>query len=221
MTNPRREIVDVMVRQSDLAAIMYSSGTTGKIKGVMITHRSLIAMTGSFTRRNWPVTLLQIVPYFHVFGFHYIFKCLAMNETVVIMESYAAEKMIDAVEKYKVTDLIVAPPAVVAMTKRAVTDGRDLSSLEMVMSGGAPLGKELIAAFTAKFPGLFIRQVSRDCISKTKVCLDLGFENCFLTIKTFWLLVFYVSEKSLVLDLLLGLQRKSNDCEKEYYKNKT
>ena len=180
MTNPRREIVDVMVRQSDLAAIMYSSGTTGKIKGVMITHRSLIAMTGSFTRRNRPVTLLQIVPYFHVFGFHYIFKCLAMNETVVIMERYAAEKMIDAVEKYKVTDLIVAPPAVVAMTKRAVTDGRDLSSLEMVISGGAPLGKELIEAFTAKFPGLFIRQVSRDCISKTKACLVLGFENCFL-----------------------------------------
>lgn len=161
MTSSTREMVEVKVRQSDLAVIMFSSGTTGNIKGVMLTHRNLIAMTGSFTRQNSRVILLQIVPYFHVFGFHYIFKCMAMNETVAIMERYDPEKMIDAVEKYKVTDLIVAPPAVVAMTKRVATEGHDLSSLKTVVSGGAPLGKELIEAFTTKFSGVVIRQVSK------------------------------------------------------------
>ncbi|CBI40068.3 unnamed protein product, partial [Vitis vinifera] len=133
MTSPRREMVDVKVSQSDLAGIMYSSGTTGNVKGVMVTHRNLIAMTGSYMQRkaNSPVVLLQI---------------------------YDLEKTIDAVEKYKVTDLAVAPPVVVAMSKKAVTEGRDLSSLETVASGGAPLGKELIEAFTAKFPGTVISQ---------------------------------------------------------------
>ena len=89
---------------------------------------------------------------------------MARNETVVIMEKYDLEKTIDAVEKYKVTNLAVAPPVVVAMSKKAVTEGRDLSSLETVASGGAPLGKELIEAFTAKFPGRVISQVSRRTI---------------------------------------------------------
>ena len=166
MTSPIREMVDVKVSQSDLAGIMYSSGTTGNVKGVMVTHRNLIAMTGSYMQRkaNSPVVLLQILPYFHVYGFHYVFKCMAMNVTVVIMEKYDLEKTIDAVEKYKVTDLAVAPPVVVAMSKKAVTEGRDLSSLETVASGGAPLGKELIEAFTAKFPGTVISQVSRRTI---------------------------------------------------------
>ena len=67
--------------QSDLAAILYSSGTTGRVKGVMLTHRNLMAAVAGFAkqeRQSTPV-MLYTMPFFHVFGFFYIFKSVGIK----------------------------------------------------------------------------------------------------------------------------------------------
>ncbi|CAK9168631.1 unnamed protein product [Ilex paraguariensis] len=152
----------VEVSQSDIAAIMYSSGTTGQVKGVMLTHRNLIAIVGIFLaqrlERESPEVLLYTVPYFHVFGFFYSVKSVALSETVVVMERFDLRKMLRAVEEFRVTDVAVAPPVLVAMTKGDVRDGYDLRSLDKVGCGGAPLGKDVIRTFTTKFPGVLLCQ---------------------------------------------------------------
>lgn len=162
MTGPIRELVRVEVSQSDLAAIMYSSGTTGRVKGVMLTHRNLIAMTASLHEgrsvRSSPDVLLYTVPFFHMIGFFYCVKSVALNETVVVMERFDLRRMLTLVEKFKVTHMAVVPPVLVAMAKGDATDNNDLTSLESVSCGGAPLGKDLCQAFTAKFPDVAIRQ---------------------------------------------------------------
>ncbi|KAK4361683.1 hypothetical protein RND71_020635 [Anisodus tanguticus] len=162
MMNTEMKFEHVEVNQSDLAAIMYSSGTTGEVKGVKVSHRNFIASIANYHAqkpvRDSPAVMLYTVPLFHVFGFHYVLKSVALTETVVVMERFDLKKMLKAVEDFKVTQLVVAPPVVVAMAKGSVTHGYDLSSLEAVGSGGAPLGKDVMQAFADKFPNTILFQ---------------------------------------------------------------
>lgn len=158
-----RKLDRVEVSQSDAAAVMYSSGTTGKIKGVMVTHRNLISIVANIFQnrlenRESPAVMLYTVPYFHMFGFFYSLKSVALSESVVVMERLDLRRMLRAAEEFQVTHLAAAPPIVVAMVKGNVTDGYDLRRLECVICGAAPLGKEVISRFNEKFPRVVLSQ---------------------------------------------------------------
>ncbi|GMH01169.1 hypothetical protein Nepgr_003008 [Nepenthes gracilis] len=145
------------VNQSDSAAILYSSGTTGRIKGVELTHRNFIAFLAGLyhnrvkyeTGRRW--VSLFTVPLFHVFGFLMVLRVVALAETMVLMERFDFEKMLRAVEKYKIMAMPVSPPIVVALAKSEVVKRYDLSSLATLACGGAPLGKDVAQRFKARF----------------------------------------------------------------------
>ncbi|XAR58262.1 hypothetical protein NMG60_11026694 [Bertholletia excelsa] len=160
--SPSQELGRIEVYQSDVAAIMYSSGTTGQLKGVTLTHRNLTAIVASYyaqrEQRSSPAVILYTIPYFHVFGFYYSLKSLALGETVVVMERFDLRRMMKAIEEFGVTYAAVVPPVVVAMAKGGVADGYDLRSLEGVGCGAAPLGKDVITAFTKKFPTVVLSQ---------------------------------------------------------------
>ncbi|PIN03138.1 Acyl-CoA synthetase [Handroanthus impetiginosus] len=161
------------VNQWDSAAILYSSGTTGKVKGVVITHRNLIAVIAGMYKNKLlndekakeeengvyahPVSLLTL-PLFHVFGFLMLIRTASMGETAVLMEKFDFVKMLEVVEKYKVAYIPVAPPLVVAMAKSDFVAKYDLSSMQKVESGGAPLGREVSERFSSKFPNADIFQ---------------------------------------------------------------
>jgi hypothetical protein len=83
-----------------------------------------------------------------------------MMETVVVMERFGLGKMLSVLERFRVSNLVVAPPLVVAMSKEEATEGYDLSSLKNITCGGAPLGKDNFDAFKAKFSQVSIIQVS-------------------------------------------------------------
>lgn len=159
------------VSQSDTAALLYSSGTTGQVKGVELTHRNLIAITSSYqvdynnnnnnnNSRENPSVIMYTAPFFHVIGFFYCIKSVSLSETIVVMNRFDLKNMCRAVQDYKVTQIVGAPPVVVAMIKDTATADFNLHSLETVGSGGAPLGKDMIAAFQAKFPDKELFQVS-------------------------------------------------------------
>ncbi|KAF5179200.1 4-coumarate--CoA ligase-like [Thalictrum thalictroides] len=140
--------VNVQVVQTDTAAILYSSGTTGLVKGVELTHRNFIAFTAGHNQvrlemveENQPHPIgLFTIPLFHVFGFCVALIAVALGETAVLMDRFDFEGMLKAVETYKVTYVPVSPPLVVAMAKLDLVDKFDLSSLLVVACGGAPLG---------------------------------------------------------------------------------
>lgn len=75
------------------------------------------------------------------------------------MERFDLTKMLRAVEEFRVTHVALTPPVVVMMAKSDVTDGYDLSSLQDVVCGGATLSKDVIIAYTAKFPTVTLVQV--------------------------------------------------------------
>ncbi|CAL1391500.1 unnamed protein product [Linum trigynum] len=130
--------------QSDVAAIL-----------VVALCRSSAVAAGE---RASPPVLLYTVPLFHVFGFIYSLKSVALMETVVMMPRFGLDGMLKAVEEFGVTDVAMAPPVVVAMVKSGSSERYDLSSLKSLVIGAAPLGKDVIAAFKAKFPTVELAQ---------------------------------------------------------------
>lgn len=152
------ELPEVSVRQDDTAALLYSSGTTGNSKGVVLTHGNFIAAglmivdDQEVEGRNDNVMLI-VLPLFHVFGLVVLlYAQLQRGNTVVIMGRYDLEMLLRAVERYRVSNLWVVPPIMLALTKHARVTKYDLSSLREVGSGAAPLGKEIMVEFAKNVP---------------------------------------------------------------------
>ncbi|KAJ3674353.1 hypothetical protein LUZ60_004969 [Juncus effusus] len=161
------------IKQSDTAAILYSSGTTGRVKGVILTHRNLIAIIVDKHRTRIrklkeakaageplpPQTIaLFTIPLFHVFGFFMLFRAVALGETTVLMERFDFTTTLKAVERHRVTFVPAAPPLVVALSKSPEVLKFDLSSLQAIRVGGAPLGCELAERFARRFPNVELLQ---------------------------------------------------------------
>lgn len=157
----------VQVSQQEPATILYSSGTTGRVKGVILSHLNLMALIAGFyhlrqpQQENEPEQAVSFftVPFFHVFGFFMLVRAFSMGEIVVFTERFEFEQLLKAIEKYKVRYMPVSPPLVVAFIKSDLTKKYDLSSLQLLGSGGAPLGKEVAERFKEKFPTVELIQV--------------------------------------------------------------
>ncbi|MFD1659466.1 4-coumarate--CoA ligase family protein [Streptomyces caeni] len=134
----------------DIAALPYSSGTTGIPKGVMLTHRSIatnlaqlepLATTGPDER------ILAVLPFFHIYGLTALMNApLRLGAAVVVLPRFDLETFLAAIEKHRITHLYVAPPIVLALAKHPAVEGYDLSSLKYVISAAAPLDADLAAA---------------------------------------------------------------------------
>ncbi|XP_075486103.1 putative CoA ligase CCL5 [Primulina tabacum] len=153
------------VSQDDTATLLYSSGTTGASKGVISSHRNLIAMVQTVVNRfrldEENSTFICTVPMFHIYGLvAFATGILASGSTVVILSKFELDEMLTAIQKYSATHLPLVPPILVALVNNYETIAKkyDLSSLHSVLSGGAPLSKEVIEGFVEKYPKVTILQ---------------------------------------------------------------
>ncbi|KAF2286523.1 hypothetical protein GH714_017506 [Hevea brasiliensis] len=106
-----------------------------------------------------PAVCFCPMPYFHVYGLTYFARALAMGETVVSMGRFDMKTMLTAIQEFRITHMALAPPVVVLMTKGpGLIDGYDLSSLEVVGCGGAPLRKSVVELFQQRFPNVILGQ---------------------------------------------------------------
>ncbi|KFK44163.1 hypothetical protein AALP_AA1G223000 [Arabis alpina] len=159
---PSGERVRDRVGQDDTAMMLYSSGTTGPSKGVIISHGNVIAHVAKFVAQwKGDEIFLCTVPMFHTFGLlSYAVAAVALGSTVVILRRFGLNDMMEAIEEYRATSLALAPPVVVAMINDSdrIKAKYDLSSLRTVRCGGAPLSKEVTEGFLEKYPTVAILQ---------------------------------------------------------------
>ena len=138
----------------DLAVLPYSSGTTGLPKGVMLTHRNLVANLAQ-NEAVFPIaqddTVIGVLPFFHIYGMVVIMNLgLRSGATIVTMPRFELDQFLELIERHRVTRAYVVPPIALALAKHPAVEGRDLSSLDTIMSGAAPLGGELAEQVAAR-----------------------------------------------------------------------
>jgi acyl-CoA synthetase (AMP-forming)/AMP-acid ligase II len=134
----------------DVVALPYSSGTTGLPKGVMLTHRNLVAnicQTLAHQRVREDDRVIAVTPFFHIYGLVVLMNMpLSRGATVVTMPRFDLPEYLRVLQQYRITRAWVAPPTVLALAKQPLVDEFDLSSLEFMLSGAAPLSAELEVA---------------------------------------------------------------------------
>lgn len=134
----------------DIAALPYSSGTTGVPKGVMLTHSSIgtnLAQLDPLLPTRPGDRILAVLPFFHIYGLTALMNApLRKGATVVVLPRFELDTFLAAIENHRINALYVAPPIVLALAKHPAVENFDLSSLEYVISSAAPLDAELAAA---------------------------------------------------------------------------
>jgi acyl-CoA synthetase (AMP-forming)/AMP-acid ligase II len=152
----------VALDPAQLALLPYSSGTTGLPKPVMLSHANLTAAARqlgaglALTPRD---RFLALAPLAHVMGF-VVSLCapLAAGATVVVLPRFELAALLEAIQRHRVTVIAVPPPVLAALARDPAVGRYDLSAVEAVVSGGAPVSPDLQAEAAGRFPGAMIGQ---------------------------------------------------------------
>jgi len=154
---PRRFAVD----ENDPAALFYTGGTTGKSKGVILTHRNLVA--NAFHKvvacsLDASDVFLAAPPMFHVAGVAPLVGLVWNGARSVTVPSFDADKCLDVIERERITVFMPVPTMLASLVARQQAAARDVSSLRMLGHAGAPIANALIEAAHATFPSSEIAQ---------------------------------------------------------------
>jgi acyl-CoA synthetase (AMP-forming)/AMP-acid ligase II len=146
------------VGPEDLFNIMYTSGTTGMPKGIMHTH-FIRCMYATLLASAWRMTPESVVLHTGALVFNGAFvtlmPCFYLGAQYVLHRQFDAEAMLDAIERERVTHVMVVPSQIIALMNSPNYSPQRLASLQMVLSLGAPLAKEHKDRLNRELPGRF------------------------------------------------------------------
>ncbi|MFT3796939.1 AMP-binding protein [Microbacterium sp.] len=181
-----------------VAVLPYSSGTTGIPKGVMLSHRNLVANVAQ-CRVSIDLhdvdRVLAVLPFFHIYGMTVLLNlALKQRASLVTMPKFDLVEFLTNIQKFRCTYLYIAPPIAVALAKHPIVDQFDISTVHTVFSGAAPLDGETAEAagrrlHTRMMQGYGMSELSpvshampyqRDDIPVSSVGVMLANEQCKL-----------------------------------------
>lgn len=143
------------VTEDDIAGLFYTGGTTGKSKGVILTHRNLIANTlhGQITMPlDESSTYLVIAPMFHAAGSTSVLQCLALGVPQVVVSAFDPNTCLDLIEAEGCSMTLAVPTMLAAMIEAQTASPRDTSSMTMIAHGASPIAMEVVKRASQLFP---------------------------------------------------------------------
>lgn len=154
MKEQSNEYVEVEINpKEDLALLQYTGGTTGRAKGVMLTHSNLVANVVQvshwlYKARKGKERVLGALPFFHVFGMTAVMNFnIYIAGTVILVPRFNVGELLELIQKEKPTYFPGAPTMYIALLNHPKTNEYDLSSIQACISGSAPLPVEVQQKF--------------------------------------------------------------------------
>jgi len=156
--------VKINVRE-DPVVLPYSSGTTGLPKGVVLTHYNIVANINQIMALEEDVTFMDdtivmaVLPFFHVYGL-VVLMMVAVYKGIkmIIVPKFDLPEFLKLIQQHKITILPIVPPIVLALAKHPIVANFDISSVKLILSGAAPLGKAIESEVNARFPSIKVKQ---------------------------------------------------------------
>lgn len=150
LENSSAEPIETSIAETDPSLIMYTSGTTGNPKGILLTYKHL---SGSPEAMKHFVDLsdqdvkIAAIPFSHIGGFIYIQNCLLYGISLVIMDRFSPYEFLRLVQQHRVTCFHIVPAMYTALLSLKQIEKFDLSSLRWVVVFGAPSSPEIMERF--------------------------------------------------------------------------
>ena len=145
--------------EDDVAELFYTSGTTARPKGVMLTHRNLYAHAFSALAQmhsDDTSVVLHSIPLFHVNGWGTPHVLTMQGGKHVMLARFDSEHVLETIERERITSIFMVPTMAVALMNSPGWKTRDLSSLERVMLGGAATPPALLKALDDRLPNCLV-----------------------------------------------------------------
>ena len=169
---------NITVEPNDVAVQMYTSGTTGRPKGVQLGHYSFFAIAKEFAKqdKNWinwneKDKSLITLPCFHIGGLWWAIRGLLSGAENILLETFSDIKVLEAIAKYRVTKTCMVPAMIQVVLSEPKCKTTDFSSLEYIVYGGSPIAesslKQAIDTFSCKFVQIYGMTETGNCA----VCL--------------------------------------------------
>jgi long-chain acyl-CoA synthetase len=137
----------VEVEPNDVALLLYTSGTTGQPKGVMISHHNLFH-SALMARQIWgfkPASVnLVAMPLFHIGGMGYGLMALTQGGHTVLMQQPEPTAVLETIQRYRVSHAFFVPAVIQSLVSVAAVDSMDLDSLELMVYGASPISEALL-----------------------------------------------------------------------------
>ena len=144
-----------------LAAISYTGGTTGRPKGVMLSHGNLLAnaqhnlaATGHRADQRW----LHVCPMFHVAGIANLIACTWVGAEQVLLPRFDAAAVLETIERERITHTVLVPTMLAMLLDAPGADAADLSSLRHVQYAASPISAELQQRVLERLPDCDVAQ---------------------------------------------------------------
>jgi long-chain acyl-CoA synthetase len=166
---------DVMAASGDLAAIFYTGGTTGRSKGVMLSHRNITANAFNLLAEGLfaeTAVYLHAAPMFHAANGCGMYSVFLSGATSVLIKSFTPEAVFAAIEQHKVTETVLVPTMIQMLVDHPEMGSRNLGSLKQILYGGSPISEAVLERAHAALPKVgFIQAYAQSELSPVATIL--------------------------------------------------
>ncbi|KAI8995017.1 hypothetical protein BDB01DRAFT_714980 [Pilobolus umbonatus] len=167
LLSDRRAVPDKLSPEEakeQVAYLCFSSGTTGKSKGVMTTHHNMVSNVCQYESLDKGFVdgndrMIGVLPFFHIYSLSIILHVpIYLGISVSVMPRFDLPQFCETIQNKKVTFVCIAPPIALLLAKHPLISNYDMSSLRLIVCGAAPLGADLSRDVRKRLPSAIIKQ---------------------------------------------------------------